>query len=57
MESTTQVLSSRVAGTMAANRSGPQWSTIRNLLIGWVLTPPAAIALSGFLYWLLSQVL
>ncbi|MBW8890752.1 MAG: inorganic phosphate transporter, partial [Burkholderiales bacterium] len=29
--STTHVLSSGVAGTMAANRSGLQWSTIRNL--------------------------
>ena len=29
--STTHVLSSGVAGTMAANRSGLQWSTVRNL--------------------------
>jgi len=50
--STTHVLSSGVAGTMAANRSGLQWSTIRNLLMAWVLTLPAAIALSGGLYWL-----
>jgi len=50
--STTQVLSSGVAGTMAANRSGLQWSTIRNLLMAWVLTLPAAVLLSGTLYWL-----
>ncbi len=50
--STTQVLSSGVAGTMAANRSGLQWSTVRNLLMAWVLTLPAAIALSAGLYWL-----
>ncbi|MGC4060640.1 MAG: inorganic phosphate transporter [Aquabacterium sp.] len=49
--STTHVLSSGVAGTMAANRSGLQWSTIRNLLMAWVLTMPAAIVLSGALYW------
>ncbi len=54
--STTQVLSSGVAGTMAANRSGLQMSTIRNLLTAWVLTLPAAIALSGSLYWLFSHV-
>jgi PiT family inorganic phosphate transporter len=36
--STTHVLSSGVAGTMWANKSGLQWSTIRNLLMAWVLT-------------------
>jgi len=50
--STTHVLSSGVAGTMAANRSGLQMSTIRNLLMAWVLTLPVAIVLSGSLYWL-----
>ena len=54
--STTQVLSSGVAGTMAANRSGLQMATIRNLLMAWVLTLPAAILLSGTLYWLFSHV-
>ena len=43
--STTHVLSSGVAGTMAANRSGLQLSTIRNLVMAWVLTLPAAIIL------------
>lgn len=50
--STTHVLSSGVAGTMAANKSGLQWSTVRNLLMAWVLTLPMSIALSGGLYWL-----
>jgi len=54
--STTHVLSSGVAGTMAANRSGLQWVTLRNLLMAWVLTLPAAIALSGVLYWLFRQI-
>jgi PiT family inorganic phosphate transporter len=54
--STTQVLSSGVAGTMAANRSGLQMATIRNLLMAWVLTMPMAIVLSGSLYWLFSHV-
>jgi PiT family inorganic phosphate transporter len=54
--STTHVLSSGVAGTMAANRSGLQMATVRNLLMAWVLTLPAAILLSGGLYWVFSQV-
>jgi PiT family inorganic phosphate transporter len=48
--STTHVLSSGVAGTMAANGSGLQMATIRNLLMAWVLTLPAAITLSATLY-------
>ena len=50
--STTHVLSSGVAGTMVANRSGLQMSTVRNLLAAWVLTLPASIALAGGLFWL-----
>jgi inorganic phosphate transporter, PiT family len=53
--STTHVLSSGVAGTMAANRSGLQMGTLRNLVMAWVLTLPAAIMLSGSLYWLFHQ--
>ena len=53
--STTHVLSSGVAGTMAANKSGLQMSTLRNLLMAWVLTLPAAMLLSGCLYWILYQ--
>ncbi len=49
--STTHVLSSGVAGTMAANHSGLQWATVRNLLMAWVLTLPASIVLAGFLFW------
>jgi len=54
--STTHVLSSGVAGTMAANRSGLQWSTIRNIAAAWVFTLPAAALLSGTLFWLFRQV-
>ena len=53
--SATHVLSSGVAGTMAANKSGLQWSTIRNLAMAWVLTLPAAVVLSGSLYWLFAK--
>ncbi|TCW77304.1 anion permease [Burkholderia sp. SRS-46] len=49
--STTHVLSSGVAGTMAANGSGLQWRTVRSLVLAWVLTLPASIALAGALYW------
>ncbi|UUQ63516.1 inorganic phosphate transporter [Pseudomonas fuscovaginae UPB0736] len=53
--STTHVLSSGVAGTMVANGGGLQMKTIRNLAMAWVLTLPAAILLSGSLYWLFTQ--
>lgn len=53
--STTHVLSSGVAGTMAANGSGVQLATLRNLAIAWVLTLPASILLSALLFWLFSQ--
>ncbi|MBV8030583.1 MAG: inorganic phosphate transporter [Betaproteobacteria bacterium] len=53
--STTHVLASGVAGTMAANKSGLQMATIRNLLMAWVLTLPAAILLSGTLYYVFSK--
>ncbi|MGY2376697.1 inorganic phosphate transporter [Pseudomonas sp. SDO524_S393] len=53
--STTHVLSSGVAGTMVANGGGLQMRTIRNLLMAWVLTLPAAILLSGSLYWLFTK--
>jgi len=54
--STTQVLSSGVAGTMVANGSGMQMSTIRSLALAWILTLPVAMCLSGFLFWFFSQI-
>ncbi|AET88777.1 MULTISPECIES: inorganic phosphate transporter [Caballeronia] len=53
--STTHVLSSGVAGTMAANGSGLQWNTVRSLVLAWVLTLPASIALAAGLYWLFKN--
>ena len=53
--STTHVLSSGVAGTMAANRSGLQLSTLRNLAMAWILTLPVAMLLSGTLYVIFSR--
>jgi len=54
--STTHVLSSGIAGTMAANGSGLQLSTVRNIAMAWVLTLPAAMVISGTLYWVFSNV-
>ena len=48
--STTHILSSGVAGTMAANGSGLRWKTVRNIAAGWVFTLPVAALLSGTLY-------
>ncbi|BBL74362.1 phosphate transporter [Methylomagnum ishizawai] len=53
--STTHVLSSGVAGTMAVSGAGLQSATLRNLMLAWVLTLPAAITLSAFLYWMFVQ--
>jgi inorganic phosphate transporter, PiT family len=53
--STTHVLSSGIAGTMAGNKSGIQWSTVRNLAMAWVLTLPVAMVLSGSLFWLFRR--
>jgi PiT family inorganic phosphate transporter len=55
--STTHVLSSGVAGTMAANHSGLQWSTVRSLALAWVLTLPMAIILSSSLYMLFHRIM
>jgi inorganic phosphate transporter, PiT family len=49
--STTHVLSSGVAGTMAANGSGLQWRTVRSLALAWILTLPVSIALAAGLFW------
>jgi len=54
--STTHVLSSGVAGTMVANGSGMQWSTVRSIAMAWVLTLPAAMILSGILFFIFRHV-
>ena len=53
--STTHVLSSGIAGTMTANGSGLQWSTIRNIAMAWVLTLPVAMLISGILYFVFAH--
>jgi PiT family inorganic phosphate transporter len=54
--STTHVLSSGVAGTMAANKSGLQMSTIRDIALAWIFTLPAAALLSGCLFLLFNKI-
>jgi inorganic phosphate transporter, PiT family len=54
--STTHVLSSGVAGTMVANGSGMQWSTVRSIALAWVLTLPAAMVMSGALFLIFRQI-
>ena len=48
--STTHVLSSGVAGTMAANHSGLQMETLRNLLLAWVLTVPVTVLMGAGIF-------
>jgi PiT family inorganic phosphate transporter len=54
--STTHVLSSGVAGTMVANGSGMQWSTVRSIALAWVLTLPAAMIMAGALFLIFRQI-
>jgi len=48
--STTQVVSSGIAGTMAANGSGVQMRTVRRVLLAWVLTLPGTMLIAGGLF-------
>ena len=48
--STTHVLSSGIAGTMAANNSGLQMPTLRNIALAWLLTLPVCMFLGGALF-------
>lgn len=50
--STTQVLSSSVAGTMIVDGGGVQGKTVRNIALTWILTLPVSILLSGSLYYI-----
>jgi len=54
--STTHVLSSGIAGTMMANGSGLQLSTIRNIALAWIFTLPVAAILAGSIFWALRQI-
>ncbi|MCS6883908.1 MAG: inorganic phosphate transporter [Acidobacteriota bacterium] len=51
--STTHVLSSGVAGTMVAQGSGIQSSTVKKIAMAWILTLPMSMLLSGCLFLLI----
>jgi PiT family inorganic phosphate transporter len=40
---------------MAANRSGLQFSTVRDIALAWIFTLPAAALLSGCLFFLFRK--
>jgi phosphate/sulfate permease len=48
--STTQVLSSGIAGTMAANGSGIQVPTVAKIALAWLITFPSTMLLSAVLF-------
>ncbi len=48
--STTHVLSSGIAGTMAVEGSGIQGATVKKIVLAWVLTLPASMVLAGALF-------
>ena len=55
--STTHILTSGVAGASVANGAGLRPRTIVNMALAWVMTLPAAMLLSGGLYWLMLTLL
>jgi len=55
--STTQVLSSSVAGTMLVDGGGVQSKTIKSIALTWVLTLPISILLSASLFWLAQKLI
>jgi phosphate/sulfate permease len=55
--STTHVLSSGVAGTMVARRSGVQPATVRSIALAWILTLPTTMLLSALFFYVLTRVL
>jgi len=56
--STTQVLSSAVAGSMVASKGvkNLQPATVRNILVTWALTLPVVVVLSGTLFLLFRSI-
>jgi PiT family inorganic phosphate transporter len=53
--STTHILTSGVAGASVASGAGLQIRTIFNMVLAWVMTLPAAMLLSGSLYWIFLE--
>ncbi|MDF7671255.1 inorganic phosphate transporter PitA [Orbaceae bacterium ESL0721] len=55
--STTQVLSSSIAGTMLVDGGGLQSKTVKNIALTWILTLPVSILLSALLFWLAQMLI
>ncbi len=57
--STTQVLSSGIAGSMVASggTKNLQSKTVKNIFIAWMLTLPITMLMAGGLFWIMSQFL
>jgi PiT family inorganic phosphate transporter len=55
--STTHVLSSGVAGTMVAQKSGIQADVVKKIALAWLLTLPVSMLLSGGLFLLFRTIL
>jgi PiT family inorganic phosphate transporter len=53
--STTHIIASGVAGTMAGSGAGVQRSVIWQIAIAWVATLPATMVLAGALFWCFSS--
>lgn len=54
--STTYLMASSIAGTMAAQRAGLRWKTVGSILGAWAFTLPVSIVLAGALFALAFQV-
>lgn len=52
--STTHIITSGVAGTMAASGAGVQRTVVWEIVLAWVATLPATVLLSAGLFWLFS---
>ena len=55
--STTQVLSSSVAGTMIVDGGGVQSKTMKSIALTWILTLPISIILSAVIFWLAQMLI
>jgi PiT family inorganic phosphate transporter len=55
--STTHIITSSVMGAGATKRlSAVRWGVARTIVIGWVLTVPAAALVAASAYWILKVV-
>ncbi len=56
--STSQVVSATILGSGAAERVNKvRWQVVKNILLAWVLTVPAAAGIAALCYWLLERIL